>query len=1120
MRESMSKNRNVLAVIAGVVSIATIASSCMVQSVPAGAVGTPENLDQIFLRKARQRTNSYYSGEGANYIWQPQTLAYADITTGHEVWRLSNAPAVKSAFHDDISTSPWSADGKRMAYYMKMDDALGLNTTAYAGESGYNVWMIVDTDGSKLRPAVNGPSRTTENMTWFPWSPVLPDTYYMFGRTRFSNAVSIDKLYKAVVSDTDIAKTELLNFNNGAAMTIYHNGLSQDGKKVFASQFWTAGSYTTYPATIYPDGSAGIDVAGGYPRNISHDGNYWGDTPSSLASFHSARVDLLLGPDGKYWYYFMPSGSHTIWKAQLTGTATSGGPDHIIDHDAPYDFGEVWPMNAQYTGNNPYPSTHYWSHYAPDRWGKYMLYSDVDASPISPGVEDMASHSIYANAYGTGGVQHSDWHGWTDWFANTYGGSVNYSDDRISTSQFDDSNSTAIVAYAHTLYNNSGSYAGSSYEYSSLPRPGQSPDGTKIAYHSTFLNSKVGSYDDKPDIYYAVAYYPYPPEIKQAVKNGSNVRLTWDFNQGTFGNPNRANPRTYSSRGWPDEATDLPPAPREIDKFRVWNSINGNDWSPVGTASYNNTGGFWSESSWNFDTAQANGTTRYYALTSVEHSGLESRVLSNVWRVTTDASGNITVQTQASPYPSSPGGISSFFSTLPGQARNITVTHSKSPATASGQYTIEWQSPVADELVRYYNIYAKDGSLPIAIQQNRIASVPATSDFSGSGNYSYVDWLGNTDASTQYVITAVDFQGNESVAAGISAPQTTCTSWTFGYWSDCINGYQTRDLVESFPAGCTGGSPILSQSCQVSNPSATCTSWTYGDWSSCSGGYQTRSVISSSPSGCTGGNPVLGQSCQAAGGGGSSGGSASAGQAAAPSCSSWTYSAWSGCSNNYQTRSVISSSPSGCTGGSPLLSQSCQSVIATTTATTSQVAIQSSSGVDDDNDGLKNEMEVAIGTNMYKMDTDDDTYKDLSEILNNYDPTKAGAKLPISQTFSSKQKGKFLLQVQNRGQAWYVNPPNLKRYYLGGPEDAFAIMRKLGLGVKHKVITGTAYYSSSLSGRILIDVEDLGKAYYVNPRDRRAYYLGTAATAFEIMRQAAYGITEADIRKISIGMIN
>lgn len=50
-----------------------------------------------------------------------------------------------------------------------------------------------------------------------------------------------------------------------------------------------------------------------------------------------------------------------------------------------------------------------------------------------------------------------------------------------------------------------------------------------------------------------------------------------------------------------------------------------------------------------------------------------------------------------------------------------------------------------------------------------------------------------------------------------------------------------------------------------------CTSWTYSDWSSCSNSQQTRTVVSSSPSGCSGGSPTLSQSCSSGGGGGGGG---------------------------------------------------------------------------------------------------------------------------------------------------------------------------------------------------------------------------------------------------------
>lgn len=46
--------------------------------------------------------------------------------------------------------------------------------------------------------------------------------------------------------------------------------------------------------------------------------------------------------------------------------------------------------------------------------------------------------------------------------------------------------------------------------------------------------------------------------------------------------------------------------------------------------------------------------------------------------------------------------------------------------------------------------------------------------------------------------------------------------------------------------------------------SVTCTSFTYSEYGPCQTGQQTRTVLSKSPTGCTGGNPVLTQACTAA----------------------------------------------------------------------------------------------------------------------------------------------------------------------------------------------------------------------------------------------------------------
>lgn len=105
-------------------------------------------------------------------------------------------------------------------------------------------------------------------------------------------------------------------------------------------------------------------------------------------------------------------------------------------------------------------------------------------------------------------------------------------------------------------------------------------------------------------------------------------------------------------------------------------------------------------------------------------------------------------------------------------------------------------------------------------------------------------------------------------------------------------------------------------------------------------------------------------------------------------------------------------------------------------------------GTDSDSDGLSDRIEDAFATDKNKTDTDGDGYSDRAEILNGYSPTQGGAaKLPINTGFANSKKGNIYLQIQAHGEAWYVNPDNSKRYFLGRPTDAFNVMRSLGLGI-------------------------------------------------------------------------
>lgn len=132
-----------------------------------------------------------------------------------------------------------------------------------------------------------------------------------------------------------------------------------------------------------------------------------------------------------------------------------------------------------------------------------------------------------------------------------------------------------------------------------------------------------------------------------------------------------------------------------------------------------------------------------------------------------------------------------------------------------------------------------------------------------------------------------------------------------------------------------------------------------------------------------------------------------------------------------------------------------------------------------------------------------------------------------SNSLSERLKGKILLQVEKNGEAWYVHPDTLKRYFLGKPSDAWQLMRKIGLGItnldlnKIPINNNTPNYNSNaitnrLAGKIVLQVEDKGQAWYIHPTHKTRYYLGKPIDAWQLMRKIGLGITNSDLSLIQI----
>ena len=143
-------------------------------------------------------------------------------------------------------------------------------------------------------------------------------------------------------------------------------------------------------------------------------------------------------------------------------------------------------------------------------------------------------------------------------------------------------------------------------------------------------------------------------------------------------------------------------------------------------------------------------------------------------------------------------------------------------------------------------------------------------------------------------------------------------------------------------------------------------------------------------------------------------------------------------------------------------------------------------GIDSDKDGLSDLFEDAIGTDKEQIDTDNDGFNDKNELIYNFNPNGEG-ELFIDNDFAKKQAGLILIQAEQNGEAWYVNPDNNKRYFLGRPQNAFDIMRKTGLGITNTDLKEIMAYSPEETSDTRNTALSNNKRKYTDPINRYSF---------------------------------
>lgn len=478
-----------------------------------------------------------------------------------------------------------------------------------------------------------------------------------------------------------------------------------------------------------------------------------------------------------------------------------------------------------------------------------------------------------------------------------------------------------------------------------------------------------------------------------------------------------------------------------------------------------------------------------------------------------------------------------------------------------------------------------------------------------------------------------------------------CISWTYSEWSSCSNGQKTRTILSSHPSGCTGGIPDLVSTCFNEPSHIGDGTYTIHEFetirlsngailepvfdrplnvyfisfkifddsrpeqigtinpirvgtavpidTTIGSNYRVRIVLNS----LTFNNDVWAASVTFT-------------SLYEPQCTSFTYSNWSNCYNNQQTRSILTSNPINCIGGNPITVQSCVSPqyngdgtynvkagdrihlsngayiepgymgnnsliseVVLRVLDNNQVDLNISPSIRP-NDAPKNftvgnytfrasvtniAMQNNIWTSTITLLSLNEpnactsfTYEDWSECTNGWKLRKITSRLPencvdvngisitrqacesnnttntqtqqnqnnnsqkpktntkVDKVLSNKLRGKLLLDVENKGRIFYVNPKDSQKYEVTFA-NALPLFQKLSLGISNQNLDQISTSKSTtlgkqLAGKLLLQVEDKGRIWYIDSNGKK--HEVTWANLMDLFKSLSLGVNTENLNKI------
>ncbi|MCX6793160.1 MAG: fibrobacter succinogenes major paralogous domain-containing protein [Candidatus Falkowbacteria bacterium] len=103
-----------------------------------------------------------------------------------------------------------------------------------------------------------------------------------------------------------------------------------------------------------------------------------------------------------------------------------------------------------------------------------------------------------------------------------------------------------------------------------------------------------------------------------------------------------------------------------------------------------------------------------------------------------------------------------------------------------------------------------------------------------------------------------------------------------------------------------------------------------------------------------------------------------------------------------------------------------------------------------------------------------------------------------------------MVPVNDYEPAWYINPGTKEKIVLTEPLSALRVMKKFGVGIKHSTLHKylKSGFPKNLAGKVLLDVEARGQAYYVSALDLSGHFLGQPNFALLVFRENGFRLSK------------